>query len=69
VIGLTLANLLSAIFLRRVWNRNRFVTPAEPGKFYSNIVGSILVLGIAALIIAGSTAQKDVELNIPSVSH
>jgi hypothetical protein len=45
------------------------VTPAEPGKFYSNIVGSILVLGIAALIIAGSTAQKDVELNIPSVSH
>ena len=47
-----LVNLLCGLFMGRVWHRNRFVTPAEPLKFYPGLVMSIFFLVVCVVIIA-----------------
>lgn len=39
--AIALANALSGLLIGRVWNRTRFVTPAEPFRFYPSLLGSI----------------------------
>ena len=68
VIALSLANLISATFFRRAWHRMRFVTPAEPWKFYSNVAGSIFVLAMAILMMTALDEEREVRLEIPASS-
>lgn len=53
--ALNLANLLSAVFMGRVWERKRFVTPAEPLRFFSSVLTAILLVGFAVLMIVLTT--------------
>jgi len=52
--ALNLVNLLSGILTGRVWERNRFVTPAEPVRYYPMMFATLLMVALSAFMIVGS---------------
>jgi hypothetical protein len=46
-----LANLLSGILMGRVWERNRFVTPAEPVRYYPMMFATLVMIAVSVFMI------------------
>jgi hypothetical protein len=49
--ALNLANLLSGILMGRVWERNRFVTPAEPVRYYPMMFATLVMIAVSVFMI------------------